>query len=67
MTTDDGFGELAMEIEKEADEGGTLLEGASVLWLAVGIETAFIADADGTAVEGATVSSDLIKAAVLGD
>ena len=67
MTTDNGFGELAMEIEKEADEGGTLLEGASVLWLAVGIETAFIADADGTAVEGATVSADLIKAAVLGD
>ena len=67
MTTDDGFGELAMEIKKEADEGGTLLEGASVLGLAVGIETAFIADSDGTAVEGATVSADLIKAAVLGD
>ena len=67
MTTDDGFGELAMEIKKEADEGGTLLEGASVLWLAVGVEAAFIADADGTAVEGATVSADLIKAAVLSD
>ena len=67
MTTDDGFGELAMEIKKEADEGGTLLEGSSVLWLAVGIETAFIADSDGAAVEGATVSADLIKAAVLSD
>ena len=44
-----------------------MLEGASVLWLAVGIETAFIADSDGAAVEGATVSADLIKAAVLGD
>ena len=67
MTTDDGLGELAMEIKKEADEGGTLLEGASVLGLAVGIETAFITDSDGAAVEGATVSADLIKAAVLGD
>ena len=67
MTTDDGLGELAMEIKKEADEGGTLLEGSSVLWFAVGIETAFIADSDGAAVEGATVSADLIKAAVLSD
>ena len=67
MATDDGLRELAMEIEKEADEGGTLLEGASVLGLAVGIETAFIADADGTAVEGATMSAYLIQAAVLGD
>ena len=56
-----------MEIENEADEGGTLLEGASVLGLAVGIETAFIADADGTAVEGATMSAYLIQAAVLSD
>ena len=67
MTADDGLGELAMEVEEEADEGGSLLEGASVLGLAVGIETAFIADSDGAAVEGATVSTDLIKAAVLGD
>ena len=67
MTTDDGFGELAMEIEKETDEGGTLLEGASVLGLAVGIKAAFIADSDGAAVEGATVSADLIQAAVLSD
>ena len=67
MTTDDGFGELAMEIEKETDEGGTLFEGASVFGLSVGIETAFIADADGTTVEGATVSAYLIQTAVLGD
>ena len=67
MTTDDGLGEPAMEIEKETDEGGTLLEGASVLGLAVGIKAAFIADSDGAAVEGATVSADLIKAAVLSD
>ena len=56
-----------MEIEKETDEGGTLLEGASVLGLAVGIKAAFIADSDGAAVEGATVSADLIQAAVLSD
>ena len=67
MTTDDGFGEFSMEIENEADEAGTLLEGASVLWLAVGIETAFIADANGAAVEGAAMSADLIQAAVLSD
>ena len=60
MATDDGFGELAMEIENEADEGGTLLEGASVLGLAVGIETAFITDADGAAVEGSAMSADFI-------
>ena len=44
-----------------------MLEGASVFGLAVGIETAFIADADGASVEGATVSAYLIKAAVLSD
>ena len=44
-----------------------MLEGARVLWFAVGIETAFITDADGTAVEGATMSTYLIKAAVLSD
>ena len=44
-----------------------MLEGASVLGLAVSIETAFIADADGAAVEGATVSAHLIQAAVLSD
>ena len=67
MTTDDGLGELAMEIEKETDEGGTLFEGASVFGLAVGIETAFIADADGASVEWATMSAHLIQAAVRGD
>ena len=67
MTTDDGSGELAMEIENEADEAGTLLEGAGVLRFAVGIETAFIADSDGAAVEGAAMSAYLIQAAVLGD
>ena len=67
MTSDDGVGELAMEIKKEADEGGTLLEGASVLGFAVSVEAAFVADADGAAVEGAAVSAHFIQAAVLGD
>ena len=56
-----------MEIEKETDEGSSLLEGAGVLRFAFGIETAFIADADGAAVEGAAVSAHLIQAAMLSD
>ena len=67
MTSNDGVGKLAMEVEEEGDEGSTLLEGAGVLWFAVGIEAAFVADADGAAVEGAAVSSHFIQAAVLGD
>lgn len=66
MTTDDGLGELTMEIEKETDERSSLLKGASVLRFAFGIKAAFIADADGTAVEGAAMSTDFVKAAVLG-
>ena len=66
MTSDDGLGELTMEIKKETDEGSSLLEGAGVLRFAFGIETAFIADADGTTVEGAAMSADFVKAAVLG-
>ena len=67
MTSDDGVWELAMEIKKETDEGGTLLEGASVLGLAVGIQAAFVADSDGAAVEGAAVCAHFIQTAVLGD
>ena len=67
VTSDDGLGELTMEIEKETDEGSSLLEGSGVLRFAFGIETAFIADADGAAVEGAAMGADFIQAAVLGD
>ena len=67
MTSDDGVGELAMEIKKETDEGGTLLECAGVLGFAVSVEAAFVADADGAAVEGAAVCAHFIPAAVLGD
>ena len=66
MAADEGLGELAMEVAEETDEGSSLLEGAGVLRFAFGIETAFIADADGTTVEGAAMSSDFVKAAVLG-
>ena len=67
MTSDDGVGKLAMEVEDEGDEGGTLLESAGVLGFAVGVEAAFVADADGAAVEGAAVCAHFIPAAVLGD
>ena len=67
VTTDDGLGELTMEIEKETDERSSLLEGAGVLGFAFGIETAFIADADGAAIEGTAMGADFIQAAVLGD
>ena len=67
MTTDDGLGKLTMEVEDEGDEGSTLLEGAGILGFAVGIEAAFVAYADGAAVEGAAVCAHFVKAAVLGD
>ena len=67
MTAHDGIGELAMKVEDEADEGSTLLEGSGVLRFPFGIQTAFVADAAGTAVEGAAMSADFVKAAVLGD
>ena len=56
-----------MEVEKEAYQGGSLLECAGVLGFAVGIETAFVAYADGAAVEGATMCAHFVKAAVLSD
>ena len=67
MTSDDGLWELAMEVEKEAYQGGSLLECAGVLGFAVGIQAAFVAYADGAAVEGAAVCAHFVKAAVLGD
>ena len=67
MTADEGLGETAMEVEKEGNERGTLLEGAGVLGLAVGIQAAFVADADGAAVEGTAMGTYFIEAAVLGD
>ena len=67
MTSDDGLWELAMEVEKKAYQGGSLLECAGVLGFAVGIETAFVAYADGAAVEGATVCAHLIQTTVLSD
>ena len=67
MTTDDGLWELAMEVEKEAYQDGSLLECAGVLGFAVGIQAAFVAYADGAAVEGAAVCAHFVKAAVLSD
>ena len=65
MTSDDGVRKLAMEVEDEGDEGSTLLEGASVLGFAVGVEAAFIADTDGAAVEGAAVGTHFVQFSVL--
>ena len=50
MTTDEGFGELFLELDQEGDEGAALGDGAGVLGLAAGIQAAFVADADGAAV-----------------
>ena len=65
MTSDDGLGKMAMEVEKKTDERGTLLECAGVLGFAVGIETAFVAYADGAAVEGAAVGTHFVQFSVL--
>ena len=65
MTADDGLGKLLLKVENEADERGTLLESASVLGLAVGVEPAFIAYSDGAAVEGAAMCAYLVQFSVL--
>ena len=65
MTADDGLGKLLLKVENEADERGTLLESASVLGLAVGVETAFVADADGAAVEGTAMCAHFVQLSVL--
>ena len=67
VTTDKGCGEEPVEFDEELLKLVSLLLGARVLRLSVGGQSAFVADADGAAVEGATVSADLIQAAVLGD
>ena len=59
------MGELAVEVEKEAYQGGTLLERAGVLGLAFGVEAAFVAYADGAAVEGAAVRAHFVQLSVL--
>ena len=57
MTTYHGIRELPLKLDEESDDCTTLLQGAGVLRLAVGIEAALVADADAAAVEGATVGS----------
>ena len=66
MTTNGGLGELLLQFDKELDERAALGNGAGVLRFAFGIKAAFIADADGAAVEGAAMGADFVKAAVLG-
>ena len=66
MTADEGFGELFFELDQEGNEGAALGDGAGVLGFATGIEAAFVADADGAAVEWAAMGADFVQAAVLG-
>ena len=65
MTADEGFGELFLELDQEGDEGAALGDGAGVLGFAAGIEAAFVADADGAAVEGTAMGAYFVQAAVL--
>ena len=65
VTADESFGELFLELDQEGDEGAALGDGAGVLGFAASIEAAFVADADGAAVEGTAVSAHFIQAAVL--
>ena len=67
MTTNGGLGELLLQLDEELDERAALGNGAGVFRFAFGVKTALIADADGAAVEGATVSAHLIQSAVLSD
>ena len=66
MTADESFGELFLELDQEGDEGAALGDGAGVLGLAAGIQAAFVADANGAAVEGTAMGAYFVKAAVLG-
>ena len=67
MTTNGGLGELLLQLDEELDERAALGNGAGVFRFAFGVKTAFIADADGAAVEGAAMSAHLIQSAVLSD
>ena len=66
VATDEGFGELFLELDQEGDEGAALGDGAGVLGFAAGIQAAFVADADGAAVEGTAMGAYFVQAAVLG-
>ena len=65
MTADDSLGKLLLKVKDETDERCTLLECASVLGLAVGIEAAFIAYSDGAAVEGTAMCAHFVQLSVL--
>ena len=56
-----------MHLDDNTHECSSLRNCASILRFPVAVEPAFIADAYGAAVEGATVSAHLIQSAVLSD
>ena len=65
MTADDCLRKLLLKVEDETDERCSLLEGASVLRFAGGVEAAFIAYSDGAAVEGAAMCAYFVQLSVL--
>ena len=56
---DDGVGELSVELLQERAHGGALGFGARVAGFAVGVQTSFVADADGVSVVVLAVCSHL--------
>ena len=56
-----------MHLDDNTHECSSLRNCASILRFPVAVEPTFIADTDGAAVEGATVSAHLIQSAVLSD
>ena len=66
VAADEGLRKLLLELYQQGDQGAALRDGSGVFGLAVGIQAAFVADADGAAVEGAAMGADFVKAAVLG-
>ena len=56
---DDGRGELSVELLQERAHGGALGFGARVAGFAVGVQTSFVADADGVSVVVLAVCSHL--------
>ena len=56
---DDGVGELVVEFLKQCAQTGSLGLGARVAGLSFGIQSAFIADADGVSVVVLAVCSHL--------
>lgn len=64
---DDGVGELVVEFLKQCAQTGSLGLGARVVGLAVGVQTSFVADADGVSVVVLAVGTDLTEGTAVVD